>query len=319
VVRSGTIAEVSNLYGADGEITEGVRHVRVTSREYGTFIFAVDEHTIFLQGDIDALDASAAGLEITGAYDASLPMILPYPPQYNVLFLAIGGETDIGRIFVGRFDEDLISHDNYLRLNLTGGNIADGTTAVIFADGTEFDPGEMDIADLAGRRLLVYYGAATRSIPALTTPTKVVVLFETAEHPLLMLTPEEIREFMMFYEDALLQVNGADIAGRAYVSEDNVLMIPVRAVAEAAGFEVTWFADTRSVQIGGRVSFRLGSDEYDFTGTGIISLGQAPVLRGSLTYVPVEMFTNLLFGAEAGFAAEFDEELGATVINIIFD
>jgi len=56
-----------------------------------------------------------------------------------------------------------------------------------------------------------------------------------------------------------------------------------------------------------------------------VSLGQAPVLRrldsrNSLTYVPIDFFVRQELGATAaGYMAEFDEELDAQVINIIFD
>ena len=138
--------------------------------------------------------------------------------------------------------------------------------------------------------------------------------------PILQLTPEEVRAFMMIYDNAVMQVNGENIAHRAYISDSNKIMVPVRAIAEAMGFHVEWFGDTKSVQIGRNLSFTIGKDAYAFARMAPVSLGQIPVLKNSLTYVPIDFFLSQELGAIAvGYAAQFDDELGAQVINIIFE
>lgn len=82
------------------------------------------------------------------------------------------------------------------------------------------------------------------------------------------------------------------------------VMVPLRAVAEALGFTVTWNGgNTITVDTGEfHGVFTLGEDFYAFAtsmedavgATGPISLGVAPYAVGGVTYVPLEVFDILL-------------------------
>lgn len=99
---------------------------------------------------------------ITAFYDANALMILIYPPQYNAIAVATNKEGQ--NVKVDLFDEDLVSSDGMLKLNIGE------KTEVILRNGRPFS------GELGNKKLAVVYGAATKSIPALTTPSRIVVL-----------------------------------------------------------------------------------------------------------------------------------------------
>ena len=124
--------------------------------------------------------------------------------------------------------------------------------------------------------------------------------FATPVPPIGILTPEDIAEFLAGYERADIVVNGEVIESpKAYMTADGILMLPVRAISEILGKQgfatvpVEWFADTRTVQVGRFLSFTLDHDAYSFARMAPVSLGAAPVLKGSSTYVPVNLFAML--------------------------
>jgi len=105
------------------------------------------------------------GDTITGFYIPEVFMALIYPPQFNTSVIVNG---EFGNIAVDRFNEELISYDGFLMLNIGE------DTEIILQDGEAFD------CELAHRKLVVLYDISTRSIPAMTTPNKIIVLFEHA-------------------------------------------------------------------------------------------------------------------------------------------
>ena len=86
-----------------------------------------------------------------------------YPPQFTASVIING---DFINIAVDRFDDDLISYDGLLMLSIGD------ETEIILQDGELFD------CELAHRKMVVLYDISTRSIPAITTPSKIIVLFE---------------------------------------------------------------------------------------------------------------------------------------------
>lgn len=102
------------------------------------------------------------GMSVIAFYDADAPAILIYPPQYRALVIAQKSPREF--VTLQYFDENLVSSDNSLQLNI-GPN-----TMVTTANGQPFscNPGN--------HQLLVYYTTTTRSIPPQTTPRRVIVM-----------------------------------------------------------------------------------------------------------------------------------------------
>lgn len=102
------------------------------------------------------------GMSVIAFYDADAPAILIYPPQYRALVIAQKSPREF--VALQYFDENLVSSDNSLQLNI-GPN-----TMVTTANGQPFS------CNPANHQLLVYYTTTTRSIPPQTTPRRVIVM-----------------------------------------------------------------------------------------------------------------------------------------------
>lgn len=103
-----------------------------------------------------------AGLRVAAFYDASLPVPLIFPPQYQAQIIAVLASGQ--EIMLNEFDRDLTATDNSLQLNIAGNTRIE----TINGQDVNCNPGN--------HTLLVYYTATTRSIPPQTTPTRIVVL-----------------------------------------------------------------------------------------------------------------------------------------------
>lgn len=105
------------------------------------------------------------GMSVIAFYDADAPAPLIFPPQFQALVIAQRSPTETVTLMY--FDENLVSRDNALKLNI-GPN-----TLVTTANGQTFScsPGN--------QWLLVYYSVMTRSIPPQTTPRRVIVMCES--------------------------------------------------------------------------------------------------------------------------------------------
>lgn len=101
------------------------------------------------------------GDRITGYYDGNAPVPLIFPPQYQALI--ISKDNPYQNVKVDYFNRQLESSDGQLKLNLSP------YTQILLQNGQPFtqNPGN--------RNLIVLFGATTRSIPAQTTPTKIIV------------------------------------------------------------------------------------------------------------------------------------------------
>lgn len=118
--------------------------------------FIAGPDTYFVNHDIVTI-----GDRITGYYDGDIPVILIYPPQYGALIIV--KESPYRQVKVDYFDENLLSSDGTLQLNISP------ETNIFLINGQPFSQ------SLARRNLIVIYGATTKSIPAQTSPYEVIV------------------------------------------------------------------------------------------------------------------------------------------------
>ena len=95
------------------------------------------------------------GMRIAAFYDMTLPVPAIYPPRYQAELITMlrGGQN----AKLDYFDDDLVSADNTLRLNISP-----------MTNSFTCSPRNME--------LLVYYTTSTFSIPAQTTPQKIIVM-----------------------------------------------------------------------------------------------------------------------------------------------
>ncbi|KNF09711.1 copper amine oxidase domain-containing protein [Gottschalkia purinilytica] len=226
-------------------------------------------------------DEVAVGSVITAFYDKNRPMIMIYPPQYETEAIVVNSEDK--NVKVDTFDKDLISSDNSLKLNISD------DTDIISQDEKRFD------GELANRKLVVIYDKTTRSIPAQTTPDKIVVLFEKAVSPIHNLTKEEMEKLNINVLNVDIIVNDKKIeAPAAYKNKDGNVMVPLRAIAEALNVDVSWNNELHSVMLGKGISLKIGEDNYTYMKTAPIQLGIAPELVMRTTFVPLNFFEKVM-------------------------
>lgn len=102
------------------------------------------------------------GMQAVIFYDANAPAVLIYPPRFRAEIVA--QHMPEVNIAAGFFDRNLTNADQTLRLNMAS------STVVVTANNQNYT------GNVGGRNLIVLYGATTRSIPAQTTPDKVIVM-----------------------------------------------------------------------------------------------------------------------------------------------
>ena len=102
------------------------------------------------------------GMRVAAFYDNTLPVPLIYPPQYQAVLIAVvRPEEDVN---LSWFDETLTASDQSLKLNLYQ------STVLSTLNGQPY------FCFPSNHFLLVYYAAATKSIPPQTAPNRVIVL-----------------------------------------------------------------------------------------------------------------------------------------------
>lgn len=104
------------------------------------------------------------GMECSFYHQIGVPVPLIYPPQYNASVVAPKMEGVF--VEVGFFNRSLVNERNTLQLKI------DGSTTITTANNQIF------LGSPAEHNLVVLYENSTRSIPAQTTPNKIVVLCE---------------------------------------------------------------------------------------------------------------------------------------------
>ncbi|WP_210467969.1 hypothetical protein [Sporosarcina sp. 6E9] len=102
------------------------------------------------------------GDRVTGFYDIDVPVPMIYPPQYAAVVMAKDAPGQ--NVTVDFFNRQLVNSDGDLRLNISR------ETKILLENGQVFN------RNPANRFLIVVFGATTRSIPAQTTPSQIIVL-----------------------------------------------------------------------------------------------------------------------------------------------
>lgn len=245
-------------------------------------------------GNKKALSDLTDGSKITvftGSYEPT-PLILPV--QYTANVIIINGDK-----------EGNVNADTYLA-DEEGYTNAANTLKIAAADDTKIvDKDEKEYkGDLDKNDLIVFYGVSTKSIPAQTTPTKVVVLgenkialkqIEAAKNatPAPTAAPEVTETPQVSYAGLVNVVIGDKNVSDVY-AKDNTTMVPLREVAEAAGFTVTWDAENRAVILNdGVYSLKIGENSYVKGKMMPLTLSAAPEIVNDLTYVPAEFFAEV--------------------------
>ena len=155
---SGTVTGIEDFYTGQDDASAGCyKLMSLKNIDKGPVNFVISPGTYFVDHEVVEV-----GDDVTGFYDANLPAILIYPPQYPAIVMA--KDTVYQNVTVDYFNNQLISSDGTLKLNIGP------STEIILTNDQIFNryPGN--------KKLIVVYGPTTRSIPAQTTPYEIIVL-----------------------------------------------------------------------------------------------------------------------------------------------
>jgi hypothetical protein len=153
----GSVTQMNEfMIGQNGEGEGCYKLMTVEDGADGIVNFVVSPSTYFVNHEIVRL-----GDRITGYYDGDAPVPLIYPPQYRALVIV--KENNYHNVKVDFFNNQLVSSDGQLKLNLSP------YTPISLTNGQPFSKNP------ANRNLIVIYGPTTRSIPAQTTPYKIII------------------------------------------------------------------------------------------------------------------------------------------------
>ena len=118
-----------------------------------------------------------------------------------------------------------------------------------------------------------------------------------------------------------LVINGENVdSNQEIYTFKKHIMVPVRLVAEKLGFKIEWNESEQSISLDNgivKTSITIGIDSYYMSSSFAIGMstptpiGVAPTIKGSVTYVPVDMFKILL--------GEDNVKIDNNVININVD
>ena len=203
--------------------------------ENGGLRFALSPTTTLVNretGSLMTMDQLEKGMEIMVIYPANTPVGMSLPPYIGNIQAVVANPSK-GSISMGTFDEDLVNAKDNIQLQI------DKTTNILTTSGTK---SLLDAKDIAGKNAMVFYDAATKSIPAKTTPSFVLLLEER--------TPaEEPQE----------EVVDAD------TTKEEPKLVALRDAAKEKGYTVKWQGKDKPVLLtkGEKtVSITLGKADY---------------------------------------------------------
>lgn len=142
---------------ASGEGLGCYKLMSVENKQGDLVNFVVAPTTYF----VDHVTMSVGDI-VTGFYDANEPVPMIFPPQFRAIVMT--RDTNYQNVKVAYFNNQLISSDSTLRLNIAP------NTEILLENNQTFN------RNPANRNLIVVYGFTTKSIPAQTTPYRIIVM-----------------------------------------------------------------------------------------------------------------------------------------------
>jgi len=154
---SGLVTSIEDFWETSSGPTGCFKLMNVQDSNANVVNFVISPCTYFVDHEI-----IYSGSQVTGFYDGDAPVPLIYPPQLRAHVMALN--TPGVFVAVDNFNADLVSSDGLLKLNIGP------FTQITLQNGQPFS------GTLSNRDLIVIYGPTTRSIPAQTTPYRIIVL-----------------------------------------------------------------------------------------------------------------------------------------------
>ncbi|WP_303968952.1 hypothetical protein [Sporosarcina ureae] len=154
---SGVVMVINDFYTGQNN-DSGCYMLMTVDNGRGNVVNFVVEPTTYFVHQVKIL----VGDRVTGFYDADAATPMIYPPQFRAIVMSKDSKRE--NVKVDSFNRRLQSSDGTLQLNLSP------QTEILSTNGQYFT------GNIADRNLIVLYSSATRSIPAQTTPHKIIVI-----------------------------------------------------------------------------------------------------------------------------------------------
>jgi hypothetical protein len=163
IAFKGTIEKVIN---SDNKTSILVK--RETSEGEDIALFNFTDKVLLLDQksqDLVKYDSFQEGTSVTAYYRRDTIMTMIYPPNITPSVIVVNSSEKASSIEVSKFDDNLLNSEALLKLN-----VSDKTT-IMYKDGIKAEK-----ADLANKDLVVFYNFMTKSLPAQTTPEKIIII-----------------------------------------------------------------------------------------------------------------------------------------------
>ncbi len=236
------------------DMADGVSIVEIEN-ENGGLRFAVGASSVILDrkdGSYKTVSDLKEGMEVAVVYAADSPMGMSLPPYLSTV-TAVVANADAGGMMVGHFSADGTDWVNMLHLNISD------ETRILNLEGTKI---RLSAEDVKNQDALVFYDIETRSIPAQTTPSLVLLLTQAEEEA----------------------ANEPEVQAQ--------IMVPLREAAKENGYTVKWQGKQKPILLekeGVSMEITLGSAEYVVAGDTMKAAIPAE-LRDGVTYVSTDIF-----------------------------
>jgi hypothetical protein len=268
----------TNFMKAIGVIKEiekeeaGIRVTIENEDEMITILRINDDSLLVNSGTTKSLKQAdlKKGATIAAYYDKNKPMILIYPTTVTPEIVIVNDEKVFGEVKINHFDKEFLSLDGELKLTI-------GEDTPLFNKQGK----AIELKELKGKELMVFYSMTTRSLPPQTPPTKIVALDNAT-----IAVPEVKPE---------VPAGVQEIITNDHYLENGFKMIPLRKVAEHLGYHVLSQPKVNGALVtldNSSFTIKRGDNMYGYN-KSIRKFEVAPELKGMKTYVS-EDFLELL-------------------------
>ena len=247
VKEEGFTTDSGKIVSVEKSGTDGVSVVEIENKN-GGLRFAVDANSLILDrkdGSYKTVADLTEGMEVAVVYSANSPMGMSLPPYLGSVTAVVANA------------DDLTDKTNKLQLNISD------ETRILNMEGAKI---KLSAEDVKNQDALVFYDITTRSIPAQTTPSLVLLLTQAEE------------------------------AGEEMTNEPKMqaqMMVPLREAAKENGYTVKWQGKQKPIVLekdGTSIEITLGSAEYVVEGDMVMKAAMPSELKDGKTYVSSEIF-----------------------------
>lgn len=256
---------------------------------FNGMLFHLTEYVTLLNGetkDFIGIDELEVGMTVTAYYHKETIMLMSLPPQLDPEVIVVNTKEEYSPVYVSGFDEELLSSDGSARL------IISEDTVIVDKHGNKLDK-----EAIKNRDLIVFSSIEMESYPVQKIVDKIIVIERRDQ---VIENPVYDSENMSADIESLdkIYINGKEIKLQNNIFEDKkgVKMLPLRQIAEALGYKVTWDNNDKRVDLAKgdhKISVTIGKDNYIFAEI-LARLGTTPILKDSKTFVPFDFLQKVL-------------------------